>query len=286
MTGIVNQRYGKARVRMMKVVRGEERHDLHDLEVAISLEGDFDDAYTRGDNSGVLPTDTMKNAVYVLGRSHPVDTIESFALHLADHFATALPQVSTATVTIAATPWHRAEIGGAGHPHTFLQGSGERATCTATAARNARTLESGISDLVLLKTTGSGFAGFASDELTTLAETGDRVLRTSLTASWTFERTGADADAARRLVRAALIDGFAGGYSPSLQHTLHEMGSRALDACGDITTIRLSMPNLHCLLVDLTPFGQTNEQAIFMPVEAPHGVIEATLRRDGADMTG
>lgn len=272
--------YGKSRVRMMKVRRLADRHELKDLNVAVALEGDFAAAHTAGDNSKVLPTDTMKNTVYALGKSHPIDSIESFAQHLSEHFVSTVPHVSKATVNIAETPWERAVTGGAPHRHTFLRGGNERRLCTASAQRGGVTIESGLDDLVILKTTDSSFSGYLKDKFTTLRETEDRILGTSVSARWSFSSANHDYNASRAAIRAALIDEFCRHRSPSVQQTLYEMGRAALTACSAISGIRLSLPNKHCLLVELSPFGLSNDNEIFLPIDEPHGLIEASVIRE------
>src|SRR5215472_7285599 len=86
--------YGKSRVRLLRVTRQEGRHDIKEMTLAVSFEGDFESAHTKGDNTKILPTDTMKNTVYALARQHPIETIEKFALHLIEHFLTYNLQVS------------------------------------------------------------------------------------------------------------------------------------------------------------------------------------------------
>ena len=61
---LVENRYGKSRVRLMKVTRQPEGNDLLEWTVQVLLQGDFDAAHYEGDNRKILPTDTMKNTVY------------------------------------------------------------------------------------------------------------------------------------------------------------------------------------------------------------------------------
>lgn len=272
--------YGKSRVRMLKVRRRAGRHEIVEITADIALEGDFAAAHTAGDNSNVLPTDTMKNTVYALGKDHPLDTIESFALHLADHFLKTVPHVSRAAVSIEETPWERVHVAGGPQPHTFIRVGTERRLCRVGAARGGPpTVESGLDGLVILKSGDSAFSGFLKDRYTTLKETRDRIMATSVSAWWSFGAGQADFAGARTAVRGALIEAFAGHKSESVQHTLHEMGKRALDAAEEVASIRLSLPNKHCLLVDLSPFGLPNENEIFLPIDEPHGLIEATVER-------
>ena len=276
---VVSDRYGKTRVRMVKVSRHGEHHELRDITAHIALEGEFVRSYTEADNSIVLPTDTMKNTVYALGKDHPLDTIESFALHLGRHFVGTVPHVAAATVRIEQTGWGRIEVGGKAHPHSFVRQSSEKPMCEVVVRRDGASVESGIDDLVILKTTDSAFSGFLRDAYTTLKETNDRIMGTSVTARWTYAAGDVDFARQRDLVRTALLECFANHKSESVQHTLYAMGEAALAAAGSMRRLRLTMPNRHCLLVDLSPFGMTNHNEIFLPIDEPSGLIEATMER-------
>jgi urate oxidase len=275
-------RYGKSRIRLVQVRRRQGNghdgvHELVDLSLDIQLEGGFDPVYVDGDNSGCLPTDTMKNTVYALARRNPIAAVETFGLQLADHFA-AKPLVSRVRVAATEFRWERLSVGGQPHPHAFLQPGSEQWTTVVTRDANGCDVRSGLINLILLKTAGSAFAGFPRDELTTLPETGDRIMATSVTAVWRY-RAGMSDFSLRDVVRAALVETFAGHQSASVQHTLHAMGAAALDACRDLVEITLSLPNRHHLLVDLRPFGLDNPNEVFVATDQPFGLIEATVRR-------
>jgi urate oxidase len=261
-------RYGKARVRLVKVVRRPDAHDLVDLTLDVQLEGDFAPVYD-GDNERCVATDTMKNTVYALARRYPIASVEAFAQCLADHF-----------IRIAATeqPWTRLAADGRSHGHAFVQRGAEQWTTVVTRDRHTAAVTSGVTELVVLKTTDSAFTGFPRDEFTTLPETGDRIFATSITATWTY-RQGTTDFAARDRIRAALVDTFATHESRSVQHTLKAMGEAALAACADATEITLTLPNRHHLLVDLTPFGLDNPNEVFVATDQPYGLIEATIKR-------
>ncbi len=168
--------YGKAAVRLVKVDRGAARHELHDLTVDVQLQGDFGPTHTVGDNSEVLPTDTMKNTVYALARQGPVDPPEEFGERLARHFLAACPAARRAVVGITVNRWDRASVGHAPHDHAFVRGPAEGRLATVTVDDQGVGVEAGIQGLGLLKTTGSAFTGFLRDEYTTLRETDDRIL--------------------------------------------------------------------------------------------------------------
>lgn len=269
-------RYGKARVRLVKVVRRDAAHDLVDLTLDVQLEGDFGPVYD-GDNERCVATDTMKNTVYAFARRHPIDHVEAFALRLVEHFI-AKPFVSLARVSAAEQPWARLQANGRPHPHAFVQGGAEQWTTVVTRGPQATTVTAGVTNLVVLKSTDSAFSGFPHDEFTTLPETGDRIFATSITGAWTY-RAGTTDFGARERIRAALLETFAAHASLSVQHTLKAMGEAALAACADATEITLTLPNRHHLLVDLTPFGLDNPNEVFVATDQPYGVIEATIRR-------
>ena len=270
-------RYGKSRIRLVKVRRSPDAHQIVDLTLEVQLEGAFDPVYIDGDNASCLATDTMKNTVYALARQDPIVHAETFALRLAEHFV-AVPKVSRARISAIESPWARLSAGGRPHPHAFVQPGGEQWTAVVTRDAAETSITSGVTNLVLLKTSESGFSGFPRDRYTTLPETDDRILATSLTATWTY-RAGTSDFAARDRVRAALVETFAAHQSRSVQHTLYAMGEAALAACADVTETTLTLPNRHHLLVDLKPFGLDNPNEVFVATDQPFGLIEATVRR-------
>jgi urate oxidase len=265
--------YGKADVRLFKVTRGDRRHEVSDLTVSVQLQGEFQAAHTSSDNTQVLPTDTMKNSVYVLARQGPVDPPEAFGERLARHFLSACPASHTAVVSLAVHRWERVA------DHAFLGGSPERRTAVVTVRAQEIDVESGLEGLRLLKTTGSGFAGFLRDGHTTLADTDDRIFATEVNAHWHYSDQPVDYDEGWNKIRNALIATFAAHQSASVQQTLYAMGEAALAACAELEQIRLVLPNRHHLLVDLGKFGLENRNEIFVPTSEPYGRIEAVITR-------
>jgi urate oxidase len=272
--------YGKQRVRIMQVARHPDRHDIKELTVGIRLEGDFESAHTKGDNRKVLPTDTMKNTVYAVAKLHPIKSPEDFCLLLAGHFLSRNPQVSRARIEVAETLWTRFAVAGKPHPFTFTGSSNEKRTAALSATREEKTLQSGIEGLVVLKTTESAFANFLKDEYTTLREDRNRILATSICANWLYRESAVEFDSTWHAVRQTLLETFAGHDSESLQHTLYEMGESVLLKFAGIREIRLSLPNKHYNLIDMSAFNMENPKEIFLPTDEPHGLIEATVRND------
>ena len=278
--------YGKSEVRLVKVSRRPDGHDLRDLTVDVALEGDFDAAYVDGDNTGLLATDTMRNVVYALAKEHLIDDMESFGQRLVAHFLSATPSVTRARVHIVEHPWARLEVGGRPHEHAFQRGCGGNRVATVVGdggGVGGIQIQAGIDDLLVLKTTGSGWEGFLRDRYTSLAETSDRILATSITARWSYRGPGIDFGAAWRGVRQTVLEAFADHYSPSVQFTLRHMGEAVLDACPEVERISFSLPNKHHLLYDLSRFGLENDKEIFHATTEPYGVIEGTVERAPGD---
>lgn len=282
MTGyLAKNSYGKSCVRLTKVTRRPDRHELIELSLDIALEGEFSQTYLTGDNSAVIATDTMRNTVYALAAEHPVDSPENFCLALTSHFLQRNRHVYSAMVTATATPWQRITTATGPHKHSFHGGSTERRTCHVVQTREACVVQAGLKGLGLLKTTDSAFKGFIRDEFTTLPETDDRIFATFLEAEWTYAPGTIDSDwnSWFEKIRTAAIAVFADHYSLSVQQTLYEMGIKALEACPQITSIDLAMPNQHRIPVNLAPLGKENRNEVFVTTSEPYGYITATVAR-------
>lgn len=277
---LIANHYGKSRVRLVRVTRTGPQHDIKDISVDIQFEGDFDAVHTRGDNSKVLPTDTMKNTVYALAAQHPVGEIEHFGIRLVSHFLRDNPQVTAVRVNISEHLWSRIPAETKPHPTAFVSAGNERRTATVTGGRERTTVSAGIEDLLVLRTAGSAFDGYMRDSYTTLSETRDRIFATVVKAEWDYQVGDASFGLCWRTVREALLETFANHLSESVQHTLYAMAEAALDHCDQLSEIRLSMPNKHHIVFDVSRFGIENRNEIFVPTDEPYGLIEATLRRN------
>lgn len=274
-----SQHYGKSRVRVMKVLRNGPTHSIKELDVSVSLEGQFDGAYTDGNNASVVPTDTMKNTVNALAFQHLGSETEPFLELLATHFVTKYSQVRRATVRSRERVWPRLTVCGQPHPHSFSQSVVAHPVATAVAEGGKVTIESGIEDLLILKSAESGFEGYPRCEFTTLPETRDRILATSMTGWWLWSEAPDSFVTVNQRIVDSMMQPFANNYSPSVQATLYEMGGIALEVCPEISRITLSMPNKHCNRIDLKPLGFENVNELFVPTDEPHGAIEATVAR-------
>jgi urate oxidase len=287
-----DNQYGKAETHVVRVTKGGPKgsvHDIKDMTVSVMLAGDFAGTHLTGDNSEVVPTDSQKNAIFALAKDSPIGEIEDFALRLAHQFVREHSSVQRARVSIEEQPWKRITAGGKPHPHSFERSGSEKRLTTVTCTRDSEWVVSGVTELTLLKTTGSEFWGYPKDRYTTLAETQDRVLATAVDARWRYASEGGNLAAgvdwafshgeARRLI----IETFATKHSLSLQQTLFAMGEAVLEARPEIAEIRFAMPNKHHFVVDLQPFGLENDNEVFYASDRPYGLIEGTVTRDGAE---
>jgi urate oxidase len=279
---LAENRYGKSKVRLVKVKRHPDRHDFREWMVEILVEGDFESCFVDGDNRKILPTDTMKNTVYSLARNSLAESLEDFGKEIVAFLLDRNPQFSAVRVTLSENSWEHLETGGKPHPTTFVQSSNERQTARIGAMRSgALSVRAGLENLVVVKTAGSEFVGFLKDSLTTLPEMTDRLFGSVVRAKWTYSLQDAPFVTLRSKIREILLSVFAGHVSKSVQHTLYAMGEAVLANVREVEEIELTLPNKHYLLVDLEGFGQTNPNEIFVPIDEPHGYIEARICRKG-----
>lgn len=271
--------YGKSRVRLVRIARGEKHH-LKDVSIDIQFEGNFEAVHVQGDNRNVLPTDTMKNTVYALASQEPIAEIEDFGLRLASYFLENNSQVRNVRVTLTERQWARIPVDGKPHPWAFVAVRPDKHTALVSVTRSGHSIQAGIDDLFVLKSNESAFEGYMQDRYTTLPETRDRIFATIVKANWSYNRQDVAFSRCWEGARSALLQAFALHRSESVQHTLYAMAGAVLDAFGEIDAIRLSMPNKHHLPVDLTPFGIENHNEVFVATDEPYGLIEAVVRRD------
>jgi len=281
-----DHQYGKAENRVVRIYRDNARHEIRDLNVSTALRGPFDPAYLSGDQSNVLPTDTQKNTAFAFAKSKGIDTIEDFGLALARHFVQDIAPVEGARIEVEEYAWQRAVVDGVEHDHTWLRSGQETRTAAVTVNASGEHVVGGFTGLVLLKSTGSEFAGFLTDDFTTLPETHDRVMATSLVAQWRFTSTTVDWDKTYAGIKQIMVREFATLQSLALQQTLWHMGRSVLEAYPFVAEVRLKAPNKHHFAVDLTPFGLDNPGEVFIAADRPYGLIEATVLRDDAPDAG
>lgn len=277
--------YGKAECRLVRIDRDTPRHRITDVNVTSQLRGDLEAAHTVGDNSHVVATDTQKNTVYAFARDG-IGAIEDFAMRLGNHFTGEFDWISGGRWEIEQYCWSRIPSGTDGYDHSFVKASDEKRNTIVTVDGDTTSIVSGISDLVVLNSTASEFWGYPKDRYTTLKETTDRILATSVSAKWRYLSTDLDFDKVFDDVRTIMLDAFATVHSLALQQSLFQMGTRVLEAHPEIGEIKFSMPNIHHFLVDLEPFGLDNPGEVFHVADRPYGLIEATVERDDAPGAG
>lgn len=279
---LVRNRYGKGRVRVMRISRDGDTQSVSELSVRAIIEGDFARAYTNADNSTSVSTDTVKNVVNVVARENLDLAREPFCIAIGQRLLDSYPQVEKATVTAHETKWSRLSLGGKPHPHGFLRDSNGRPFSTVTMTRTGMMLMSGIEGFTFMKTTQSGWANYAKDPYTTIPETDDRICATSMEASWNWSAEPADYAATNAKILDTMIEVFATTYSPSVQNSLFRMGEAALAAVPEIADVSMACPNIHYILMNLTAFGYDNKNQVFLPTDEPHGQIECTVARGSA----
>jgi urate oxidase len=276
---LIQNSYGKGRVRVMRVHRDGDYNEVRELNVQTMLDGDFSAAYTAGDNRTVVATDTIKNITYIVARENMTACAELFAEKLAERFLARYPQVDRVRVTTHETKWRRVSFGGVPHPHGFvLDGNGEP-TVELTATREAVTVASGIAGYTFMKSTGSGWVDYVFDEYTTLPPTENRIAATAMDAVWTWLKAPADYPAANAKILDVMLEVFATTYSHGVQDSLFRMGEAALAAVPELATIKMACPNKHYLPMKLDPFGMSSDNMIFIATDEPHGQIECVVGR-------
>ena len=277
---LIRNRYGKGRVRVMRLHRDGDRHEVSQLNIKAMVEGDFARTYTHADNSGTVSTDTIKNVVNVVARENTALNPEEFCQVLAKKFLDTYPQIASVAITSHETRWERLSFGGKPHPHSFVLDSNGKPTVEVAASRGGvSTLVSGIDGFAFMKSTQSGWENYVKDRYTTIPETADRLCATSMVASWKWSAEPAGYPAANARILATLLEVFSTTYSKSVQDSLYRMGEAALAAVPEISEISMACPNMHFIPMNLSAFGLDNNNNVILPTDEPHGQIECTVGR-------
>ncbi|KAG2147733.1 uncharacterized protein EDB93DRAFT_401262 [Suillus bovinus] len=312
---LTSARYGKDLIRVFRVVRDGEFHQVVEYNVRVLLEGDIETSYLVADNSVVVTTDAIKNITYYLAKISPhILSPERFALHLGTHIVSKYAHIHRAFITVEKLRWSRIALSANDHPHphSFVRDGNDRQTVEvevdASAGKDklSAKVTSGLTDLLVLKSGGSAFYGFVRDEYTTLQEVDDRILSTSVDLTYTFAPLSLssptddkkldftvpegfalgdvwDAANVATRVRNATLDIFALDASASVQATLFKMGQRVIAENAGVESVTYELPNKHYIPVDMKYIGVDNttpaNAEVFVPVSAPSGLISATISR-------
>jgi urate oxidase len=276
---LLQKTYGKDHVRVMRIDRKADRHDVRELTVRAMVTGRFDSAFTHADNSTSVATDTVKNIINVVARENLSLDTELFCAAVARKLLDNYQDLDGATVTAHETKWSRLVVDGQPHPHSFLLDSNGKPFAKVTAARDGMATESGVEGFTFMKSTMSGWEHYIHDRFTTIPETHDRMAATAMDASWRWRDAPADYVTANAAVLATVLEVFATTYSASVQDSLYRMGMAALEAVPELADISMACPNKHYLLLNLSPFGLENDNQVFVATDEPHGQIECTVGR-------
>jgi urate oxidase len=277
---LIKNRYGKGRVRVMRIHREGDRHEVSQLNIKAMIEGDFSRAYTDGDNSTSVSTDTIRNVVNVIARENTGLCPEQFCQVLAKKYLDSYPQISSVSITSHETKWSRLSFGGKPHPHSFVLDSNGKPTVELTVTRGgSSTLTSGIDGFTFMKSTQSGWENYVKDRYTTIPPTADRMCATSMVASWKWSGTPASYAVTNSKILDTVIEVFSTTYSNSVQDSLYRMGEAAVAVVPEISEISMACPNMHFIPMNLSAFGLDNNNDVFLPTDEPHGQIECTVGR-------
>jgi urate oxidase len=261
--------YGKAEV---GVYRSDGVRELWGAEVELDVFGDdFAPAYTRGDNSMVVPTDTMKNFVHAAALDFAGDSLEAFAEHLGGRFLATYGHVEQIGLHVVERSFaRRSDV-------LFQRLHDDVGTVELTMGRGGiEEHRCGREGIELVKITGSAFASFARDAYTTLPEVRDRPLFVHLDVHWRH------ADWSRRVrsedVRESIAATFDDFVSMSIQHLVHEMGARALQQLPQLAEISFEAQNR---LWDTACVSEADERVkVYTDPRPPYGMIGLVLRPD------
>ena len=288
-------RYGKDNIRLCKVERDEESktQTVVEMTVCVLLEGEIETSYTEADNSVVVATDTMKQTTYIMAKQNPVTPPELFASILGTHFVETYKHIHTAHISIIQHRWTRMTVEGKPHPHSFFRDGAEKRLVNVDVIEGKGIdIRSGISELLVLKSTGSEFHGFYKNDFSILQDTHDRILSTSVDAGWQWKTfTGTDEvkkevakfDETWSKVREITFRLFATEQSASVQNTMYKMCGEILAAQPLVNDVDYSLPNKHYFEIDLSwhhGLKNTGKDAeVYAPQSDPNGLIECTVSR-------
>jgi len=303
---LVSARYGKEKVRVFRVVKSDRWHEVVEYTISVLLEGQIASSYTQADNSVVVATDSMKNTVNVFAKTSPhVLTPELFSLHLGMHFVSEYKHIDKAIVTVMSHRWTRIPLGEKPHGRAFQRDGNDVVRVEAVVTQDqkdgstAAELSTGLQDLLVLKTAGSAFEGFIRDKWTTLPEVSDRILSTSVdcrcalkialpsessVAIASLANLGIDFKTIGASIRDITLETFATDDSASVQATLYKMAQLILAAHPEIVRVSYALPNKHYIPIDLSWHDNiqntsVEDAEVFVPLDAPSGLITATVSR-------
>lgn len=309
--------YGKSLVRLLRVVRdpaNRTQQSVIEYTVQTLLSGPrLDTSYTEGDNSLVVATDSQKNTVHYYAKTLPGDVVlcpEHFGLHIANHFPAKYAHITSCQVDIVAHKWTRITTSdGKPHPHSFVRDGEDKRTVSIRTEKQGggggvqlKSIQGGLKDLLVLKSSGSAFHSFLRDDFTTLKEVNDRIFSTSVDCKYSIALPGQQPlsallaspkslpnfEAIAASVRKHTIDTFATHSGASVQQTLYLMSTNILDdaVARAVQDVEYALPNKHYVPINLDWANLSNlnekDAEVFLPQADPSGLIKAKVRRGAA----
>jgi urate oxidase len=235
----------------------------------------------------------MKNTTYIMAKQNPVTPPELFASILGTHFIDTYKHIYTAHIEVVVHRWTRMVIDGKPHPHSFFRDGDETRTVEANVmGGKGIEIRSGISGLLVLKSTGSQFHNFVRNDFTTLPDVYDRILSTSVDSGWKWKVVPGVEDVKKEVdkfdeawtkARNITMKTFAEDSSASVQNTMYKMCEQILAAAPSVETVDYSLPNKHYFEIDLSwhrGLKNTGKDAeVYAPQPNPSGLIKCTVAR-------
>jgi len=246
-------------------------------------------AYTAGDNSMVVATDTMKNFIHAVGLDFEGATLEGWITHIGRRFLERYEQMSHVHVAAREMPYAAVTTAN-GRPseRVFSALRGDHGTASVVLRREGDAIRvadllAGRADLRMVKLSGSAFAAFARDEYTTLPERPDRALHVFMDVGWRYvDPKVAIAPQADRYVASEQVRDLVGAIfdtfmSKSIQHLVHEVGQRMLEHWPQLSEVSFEAQNRTW---DLPHVSEADERVrVYTDPPAPYGRIGLVLQR-------
>ena len=270
--------YGKADVTVYRLIRDGRvpagRNPVFGANVKmLTWGGAFWPTYLRGDNTGLIATDSMKNFIHRETFSFDEFGLENYCRFLGRTFLDAYPQVEGLQLTAVQLPYNGLEGGVA-----FIPSGPDQAFARVEMTRDGVVdAVSGIGGFKLLRLRGSAFQGFVRDEHTTLPDRPSRVLHMWLDLEWSYSSLDAafSDGAITAQVRAIVMDVFTSFESGSIQQIIHQMGTKIFADLPEIRELRFEATNRTWDVIQ----ERGEEFGVYVEPAAPFGVLGLTLTR-------
>lgn len=229
----------------------------HNITFAVSGE-QLMSSFSEGDNAKVVATDSMKNFILRHAADYAGSTTEGFLAYICEAFFKKYDHLTEIEIRGNRLPFHgllvKGEAGLEESGLVFRPSHDDHAHSTMElrrAADGADVLDhwSGLSDLQLIKVSGSSFYGFIRDEYTTLPESHDRPLFIYLNIAWRYAELEDAWDADRgnyvpaEQVRDLAQHVFHTYASPSIQYLITRIGLHLLERFSPLAELRFESNN-------------------------------------------